>query len=297
MNKFTKTKRKTLSLIMAAAVSAGMLTACGNNPSTQSPESTPPADTTGSKTEAVTSADIPETAETTAVPEADNDLAILHQNVIDSPEWLTKLDAVSDTEQIIVVAGVGETTAYVSMHEKNSDGKWEMLLQTPGYIGLEGMGDADCDHAMTPVGTFTVGKAFGIADDPGCQIEYTKVTADDYWSGDMREGMHFNEFVNINDVPGLDPNECEHLIDYTYEYTYFLDMGYNPECIPEEGSCFFFHCMSLVKPYTGGCVAVNEAVMKEILRRIKPGCKITIDTADNLGIDLNEARTVANKLV
>ena len=165
----------------------------------------------------------------------------------------------------------------------------------PGYIGLEGMGDADCNHAITPIGTFTIGKAYGIGDDPGCQIEYTKVTEDDYWSGDMREGMHFNEFVNINDVPGLDPDECEHLIDYTYEYQYFLDMGYNTECVYEEGSCFFFHCMSLVKPYTGGCVAVNEATMKLIMQKVKPGCKITIDTTEALGIDLNEARTKANE--
>lgn len=138
-------------------------------------------------------------------------------------------------------------------------------------------------------------KAFGIADDPGCQMEYTKVTEEDYWSGDMREGMHFNEFVKIGDVPGLDTEECEHLIDYTYEYQYCLNMGYNSECVPGEGSCFFFHCMSLVKPYTGGCVAVNEAVMKVIMQKVKDGCKITINKADALGIDLNEARDFANK--
>ena len=183
-------------------------------------------------------------------------LSIQEQKVIDSPEWLTKLDAVKDTDQIIVVAGVGDTTAYVSMHEKNKDGKWEMILQMPGSIGLEGMGDADCDHATTPIGTFTIGKAFGIADDPGCQVEYTKVNKDHYWSGDSRDGMHFNEFVNINDVPGLDPDECEHLIDYTDEYQYCLD----------------------------------------IMQKLKPGCKITIDKAEALGIDLDEARTTANKL-
>ena len=31
-------------------------------------------------------------------------LSIQEQKVIDSPEWLTKLDAVKDTDQIIVVA-------------------------------------------------------------------------------------------------------------------------------------------------------------------------------------------------
>ena len=226
---------------------------------------------------------------------ANSSLCIEDQNIVDSPKWLTKLDAAKDCEQLIVVAGVGETTCYVSMHEKDTKGKWKMLLQTPGYIGLEGMGKADCNHAITPIGTFTIDKAFGIADDPGCKMEYTKVTEDDYWSGDVRKGKHFNEFVSIKDIPDLDLEESEHLIDYTYEYTYCLNMGYNSECVPEAGSCFFFHCMSLVKPYTGGCVAVNEAVMKQILQNVKEGCKITIDKADALGIDLDEARDFANK--
>jgi hypothetical protein len=84
----------------------------------------------------------------------------------DSPEWVTKLDAAKDCDQLIVVAGVGETTCYVSMHEKDSDGNWKMVLQAPGYIGLEGMGKADSYHATTPIGTFTIDKAQS-------KIEYT----------------------------------------------------------------------------------------------------------------------------
>ena len=278
---------KNTKVILAIAAAAVLMAGCGNTVENGSSEA---VTSTTAVTEAETTKDTSKTSENSS-----NVLSIQDQKVVDSPEWLTNLDAVKDAEQIIVVAGVGDTTAYVSMHEKDENGSWKMLLQMPGYIGLEGMGDADCNHAITPIGTFTIGKAYGIADDPGCQIEYTKVTEDDYWSGDMREGMHFNEFVNINDVPGLDPDECEHLIDYTYEYQYFLDMGYNTECVYEEGSCFFFHCMSLVKPYTGGCVAVNEATMKLIMQKVKPGCKITIDTAEALGIDLNEARTKANE--
>ena len=255
-----------------------MLTSCGKSDTMSADNAAVNADTAG------------QTAAT-----SENDLSIQNQKPVDSPEWFKKLDAAKDCDQLIVVAGVGETTCYVSMHEKDEDGNWKMILQAPGYIGLEGMGKADSYHAVTPIGTFTIDKAFGIADDPGCQMEYTKVTEDDYWSGDMREGMHFNEFVKIGDVPGLDPEACEHLIDYTYEYQYCLNMGYNSECTPGEGAAFFFHCMSLVKPYTGGCVAVNEAVMKLIMQRVKDGCKITINKADALGIDLNEARDFANK--
>lgn len=46
-----------------------------------------------------------------------------HQEVRDSPEWVTKLDAAKDAEQMIVIAGVDKTTAYITMHEKNKDGK------------------------------------------------------------------------------------------------------------------------------------------------------------------------------
>ena len=275
-----KNIKRTVSLVAAIAIAAAMLTSCGKSDTMSADNAAVNADTAG------------QTAAT-----SENDLSIQNQKPVDSPEWFKKLDAAKDCDQLIVVAGVGETTCYVSMHEKDEDGNWKMILQAPGYIGLEGMGKADSYHAVTPIGTFTIDKAFGIADEPGCQMEYTKVTEDDYWSGDMREGMHFNEFVKIGDVPGLDPEACEHLIDYTYEYQYCLNMGYNSECVPGEGSCFFFHCMSLVKPCTGGCVAVNEAVMKVIMQKFRDGCRITINKADALGIDLNEARDFANKNV
>lgn len=292
MKKIKKThglSKKIVSLTLAMLTATVVLTSCSTTASNSGSAESSKASSKAADKPADTS------AETPANTSSENNLHIQNQKIVDSPEWFKKLDAAKDCEQLIVVAGVGETTCYVSMHEKDADGNWKMILQAPGYVGLEGMGKADSYHATTPIGTFTIDKAFGIADDPGCQMEYTKVTEDDYWSGDMREGMHFNEFININDVPDLDKDSSEHLIDYTYEYTYCLNMGYNSECVPGEGSCFFFHCMSLVKPYTGGCVAVNEAVMRLIMQKVRDGCKITINKAEALGIDLNEARDFANK--
>lgn len=289
MKKTHGLSKKIVSLTLAMLTATVVLTSCSTTASNSGSAESSKASSKAADKPADTS------AETPADTSSENNLHIQNQKIVDSPEWFKKLDAAKDCEQLIVVAGVGETTCYVSMHEKDADGNWKMILQAPGYVGLEGMGKADSYHATTPIGTFTIDKAFGIADDPGCQMEYTKVTEDDYWSGDMREGMHFNEFININDVPDLDKDSSEHLIDYTYEYTYCLNMGYNSECVPGEGSCFFFHCMSLVKPYTGGCVAVNEAVMRLIMQKVRDGCKITINKAEALGIDLNEARDFANK--
>lgn len=159
-----------------------------------------------------------------------------NQEVRDSPAWVTKLDAAKDAEQMIVIAGVDKTTAYITMHEKNKDGKWQQIIATPGFIGLDGLGKADIDHCYTPVGTFTVDKAFGLADDPGCQLEYTKVDDTYYWSGDPKHD--FNKLVTTKDVPDLDTVNSEHIVDFDYAYQYVLDMGYNSECDPKKGYAF-----------------------------------------------------------
>lgn len=39
-----------------------------------------------------------------------------------SPNWIKNLDVAKNANQIFVVAGIGQTTAYISMHEKNSAG-------------------------------------------------------------------------------------------------------------------------------------------------------------------------------
>lgn len=223
-------------------------------------------------------------------PEKEKEKADLYfsvQEVRPSPAWVTALDAAKDARQLIVVAGVDKTTAYVTMHEKNGSGSWEQLIATPGFIGVDGLGDANIDACYTPVGTFTIDKAFGLADDPGCAMPYTKVDDRYYWSGDAREGMHFNELVNIDDLPGLDTENSERISDFDYAYQYALNMGYNAECEVRKGFAFFFHCYRVNRTYTGGCVAVPENIMLFIMRHIKPGCRITIDSLERFGGDLD----------
>ena len=221
--------------------------------------------------------------ETASEKAGTSELYFTQQEVRKSPKWVTKLDATKDAEQLIVVAGIGKTTAVITMHEKNNDGEWEQIISTPGFIGEDGLGDANINDCYTPVGTFTIDKAFGVGDDPGCQMEYTKVDDNYYWSGDPHEGKHFNELVNIKDVPDLDTENCERITDYPCPYYYVLNMGYNAECIEEKGYAFFFHCFDIADTYTGGCVAVPESIMIFIMQHIKPGCKITIDSLENMG--------------
>ncbi len=201
----------------------------------------------------------------------------------ESPKWVTDLPAAKTSDQLFVVAAYDKTTAWVSMHEKDADGKWQMIMSTPGYIGKNGLGKTKEGDGKTPVGTFGFNAAFGIADDPGCAIPYTKVDNDIYWSGDVRDGMAYNKLVDIKDYPELDKDNSEHIIDYTRQYQYCLNISYNAECTPGAGSAIFLHCLGPCKPYTGGCVAIPENQMKCVMQLVKPDCKVVIDSLENLG--------------
>ena len=224
----------------------------------------------------------------------EKETAELHSSIqrsIPSPEWVTELDAVKDenVRQLFIVAGLGEdkTTAYVSMHEKDWDGQWKQVLSTPGFVGKNGL-CADADHkegcGQTPIGTYHFNKAFGIAEDPGCMIPYTRVTGDDWWSGDDREGMHYNELVSLRMNPDLALDNSEHITDYEYEYQYCLNISFNEDGTPGRGSAIFLHCLGQKKPYTGGCVAIPENLMKLVMQKVEPDCVVMIDTAEKLGI-------------
>ena len=203
-----------------------------------------------------------------------------------SPEWVSTLDAAKDAKQLFVVAALSEdaTDAWISLHEKQSDGSWHMVMTTPGFVGRNGVGKTKEGDARTPVGVFHFNRAFGIADDPGCAIPYVKVDENIYWSGDPREGYHYNELVNLKDLPGLDveSGDSEHIIDYVYHYQYCLNISYNEEGTPGLGSAIFLHCFGPVKPYTGGCVAIPEDHMRFVMQCIDENTVVVINTYEAL---------------
>ncbi|MBP3210629.1 MAG: L,D-transpeptidase family protein [Oscillospiraceae bacterium] len=212
-------------------------------------------------------------------------VSIQHEEA--SPAWVTELAAVQDetVTQLFVVAalGVDKTTATVSMHERDENGEWKQILSTPGYVGKYGL-CLDEDHVegcgQTPMGTYRFNKAFGIAPDPGCAIPYVQVDNDIYWSGDP--DYHYNEMVNINDNPELAMDDSEHIVDYEYQYQYCLNISFNEEGTTGRGSAIFLHCFGPEKPYTGGCVAIPENIMKQVMQRVEPDCVVIVDLMENI---------------
>ena len=198
-----------------------------------------------------------------------------------SPQWVKNLPAAQNSEQMVVVAAIQGTTAWISMHEK-INGQWEMIMTTPGFIGKNGLGKTREGDHKTPVGTFRFDCAFGIAPDPGCAMPYTQVNENHYWSGNWH--YKYNQLVDVRSAPAnFDTVYTEHLIDYNPHYVYALNMGYNAECTPAKGFALFMHCFGPKNPYTLGCVGLPEEKMRFVMQHIRPGCACIIDSLNNLG--------------
>ncbi|MBR4758520.1 MAG: hypothetical protein IK078_00025 [Lachnospiraceae bacterium] len=299
-------KAKKLRRILIVLIVFCMLSACGKkadeNVNTENTDTSAADDTVSMKQEDTQSVDAPAGDDTKTESASDTEnvsdkqdgnksdsLFSSNHEKEPSPDWVNALAAAKDDSvtQLFVVAGMGmdKTTATVTMHEKNEAGEWEQVLSTPAYVGKNGL-CLDKDHkegcGQTPIGTYHFNKAFGIADDPGCAIPYVKVDEDTYWSGDTRDGMHYNEMVNINDYPDLDMTDSEHIIDCSYEYQYCLNISFNEDGTAGRGSAIFLHCFGSWKTYTGGCVALPENIMKIVMQTVKPDCTVVIDTMDHL---------------
>jgi len=206
-----------------------------------------------------------------------------------SPDWVRNLPQAKEADQLFVVAGIGDTTAWVSMHEKDQDGNWQVMMSTPGFIGKNGLYKTKEGDAKTPVGTFHFTEAFGIAEDPGCAIPYKQMDENYYWSGDVRPGMKYNQMVDIRELPDLDKKESEHIVEYDPQYIYALNISYNEEGTPGLGSAIFLHCFGDRKPYTGGCVALPLEQMRFVMQHVQPDCIVVIDNLRTLSPETAKA--------
>ena len=188
----------------------------------------------------------------------------------------------SPVDQMIVVAGVQGSDAWISMHEKNSLGEWEQIMTTPGFVGKDGLDKVKEGDNRTPVGTFKFDCAFGIAPDPGCVIPYVQLNEYHYWSGDRN--FKYNQLVDVREAPAnFNKAASEHLIDYNPQYLYALNISYNAECTPDKGSALYLRCFEPAKPYTGGSVMIPEDKMLFVMQHVRPDCVCVIDSLEKLG--------------
>lgn len=174
-------------------------------------------------------------------------------------------------QQLILVKQTGASKAKLRLYVKEN-GKWERKIQSKAFIGKAGTGKTKEGDMKTPLGDYKFTMAFGVEEDPGSKIAYTKLTDSMYWCGDKE---YYNLFVDTSKIQHKCSENSEHLIEYTKAYAYALAIDYNKENEWGKGSGIFLHCYG-EHEYTAGCIAVPEDVMKEILRTVEQGAHICI---------------------
>ena len=186
------------------------------------------------------------------------------------------LDAAEKAEQIVLVEYTGGSKATLSFHEK-INGIWVERLSTSAYVGRNGIGKTREGDKKTPTGTYNLTTPFGIKDDPGAKMAYTKVTQYHYWCG-ASSSKYYNQLVDSRVAGREYTSSDEHLIDYKGAYNYCMFIDYNVEGVAHKGSCIFLHCKGK-NAYTAGCVAIDEGSMRQIIQWARPGTKIVIRDA------------------
>lgn len=135
------------------------------------------------------------------------------------------------------------------------------------FIGKSGVGKEREGDGRTPLGTFRVRNAFGINPDPGTVFNYIHIGPGTIACDE--EGPYYNTIVDNIPCGG------EKMLSLAPEYDFGLELDYNPGNVFPLGSAIFVHCKG-AKSCTGGCVAIDAAMMEHILKTADETLEIKI---------------------
>ncbi len=188
-------------------------------------------------------------------------------------EMLQKYRKDDQVHQIMLVRCTEGSNAIVQFYNKLTDQNdaWSLVFETDAYIGKNGTGKTQEGDAKTPLGDFGVLFAFGILDDPGTALDYVEVTESTYACDE--EGEYYNQIIDTDETG----HACtgEEMFVYTPEYNYGIATDFNVENEWPLGSGIFLHCKG-AKVFTGGCIAIDEELMRTVLEYAEPGMRIII---------------------
>jgi len=175
-----------------------------------------------------------------------------------------KNPAFANSSQVFLVTASSTSTSYAtgSTYEKVG-GVWQKLSTFPIRLGSNGMSYTRVqDSGKTPAGILNILSAFGVANNPGSNYSYHKVTTADYW--DLRDGSPtYNRMVSGN--PGGD---AEHLADYPVQYKYALVTDFNYSQAAGRGGAIFIHVNG--SGATGSCISMSEGNIIGFIRWVNP---------------------------
>ena len=188
------------------------------------------------------------------------------------------LKAAKETNHLILAVGDGADQSSLTLwyYERGADGRLSEVFETRGTCGQAGItADKVEGDKKTPAGLYSFLMAFGLKDDPGSRISYSKVQEGDCFVDDVGS-RYYNQYVKAGEAES-DWRSAEILKNQGPCYNYALVLDYNKDHVPGRGSAIFLHCPKVVNDtYTAGCIGIPEDLMKTILMRSGTDAKILI---------------------
>ncbi len=115
----------------------------------------------------------------------------------------------------------------------------------------------------SPAGIFKIGKLFGQkAFNTNCA--YVHIDENMQCIEDLKSS-HYNDIIDNTKIKkDWDSKDLMQREDELYKYGFLVE--HNPEDIPGNGSCIFFHLWSEIGKPTAGCTAMEENDLKTVLQ-------------------------------
>ena len=187
-------------------------------------------------------------------------------------QWTQIMDSYLPNDSVaqLLLVKYSEGSNAIAQFYLKEDNSWRLLEEGPVFVGKNGLGKEKEGDMKTPIGEFSAFTAFGRYPDPGTGLPYIFATPSIYGCDDS---CYYNQMIDT----AVLHHEChgEQIIDYDPEYNYGLAITYNPDGIVGLGSCIYVHCKGQ-KPYTAGCVALDEEFMRTVLVNSDQRLRISI---------------------
>jgi L,D-peptidoglycan transpeptidase YkuD (ErfK/YbiS/YcfS/YnhG family) len=181
----------------------------------------------------------------------------------------------ADVRQVItaVAASTSSTQGVVQAWRKVAGGWRRVGPGVHAWFGAEGLTRKPSEsRSATPIGSFTLTRAFGRLPDPGTTLPYVRTTPADWWISEPGPLYNTRQRCASN-CPFTQGDPNEHLYYTVPYYRYAVVIDYNTPNSPTgvvqgAGSAFFLHVT--VGAPTQGCISIPQAQLIRLLRWLSP---------------------------
>jgi len=173
----------------------------------------------------------------------------------------------ASTRQVITITADGSGKAVGARYELRAS-QWIKVGNTfaarTSTKGLIDIADRVRNTGTTPLGSFSIGSAFGFEKKPATKVNYRRATSASWWVADPASPLD-DTWQECAKNCSWKAAEGERLIDHRDSYSLAISINTKNS---KHAAAIFLH-LDTGKPLSG-CVAISRATMVELLKWLDP---------------------------